>query len=225
MRILSHCAALCLAAACAAPAAELALLATGATLRIERHEAIGERMRLYTSARGFVDLPVSAVTGFESILAPQPDPAPVSPVPAPPSPEPEKSLEELIEDIAVTYDLHPALIHSIIGAESNYQADAVSRKGAIGLMQLMPATARELDVDPTQPDENVLGGAKYLREMLERYRGKPDQLLRALAAYNAGPGAVDRYNGLPPYAETQDYVTKVVRRFLKLTEPQRGPTD
>jgi soluble lytic murein transglycosylase-like protein len=190
-------------------------------MRIERHEAIGERMRLYTSADGFVDLPAGTVTGFESILAP-PASAPVSAVPAP---EPEKSLEELIEEIAEEYQLHPALIHSIIAAESNYQADAVSRKGAIGLMQLMPGTARELEVDPTQPDENVLGGVKYLREMLERYRGKPDQLLRALAAYNAGPGAVDRYNGLPPYAETQDYVAKVVRRFLEMTEAERGPTD
>jgi soluble lytic murein transglycosylase-like protein len=85
-------------------------------------------------------------------------------------------------------------------------------------MQLMPATARELEVDPNRPSENVLGGVKYLREMLERYRGKPDQLLRALAAYNAGPGAVDRYDGPPPYAETQDYVVRVIRRFLRLTE-------
>jgi soluble lytic murein transglycosylase-like protein len=223
MRILSQCAVLCLAAACVAPAAELALLASGATLRIERHEDLGPRMRLYTSADGFVDLPADAVAGFEALFD-----APLAAVPAPApaaTPEPEKSLDELIEQLADDYELHPALIHSIIAAESNYMADAVSNKGAIGLMQLMPDTARALEVDPNRPNENVLGGVKYLREMLERYRGKPDQLLRALAAYNAGPGAVDRYNGLPPYAETQDYVAKVVRRFLRMTEAERGPSD
>jgi soluble lytic murein transglycosylase-like protein len=222
MRILSHCALLCLAAACAAPAAELALLTNGANMRIERHEALGGRIRLYTSATGFVDLPASLVSGFEAILDAAAAPAPVV---ATPAPEPEKTLDELIAGLAEEYALHPALIHSIIAAESNYQADAISNKGAIGLMQLMPETARDLEVDPHRPNENVLGGVKYLGEMLERYRGKPDQLLRALAAYNAGPGAVDRYNGLPPYAETQNYVAKVVRRFLRMTELERGPSD
>jgi soluble lytic murein transglycosylase-like protein len=181
-------------------------------------------MRLYTSAEGFVDLPSGSVAGFENILDAAPPLSP-TPVVAPPAPVEEKPLEALIEELAETYELHPALIHSIIAAESNYQADAISRKGAIGLMQLMPDTARELAVDPHQPDENVLGGVKYLREMLERYRGKPDQLLRALAAYNAGPGAVDRYDGLPPFAETQEYVAKVVRSFLKMTEQERGRSD
>ena len=214
MRILSHCAVLCLAGAFLAPAAELALLSSGATLRIERHEALGARLRLYTSAEGFVDLPASAVKGFETVLQADAPPPPPKPQPKPV----EKPLPELVDDLAAEFGLHPALIHSIISAESNYQADAVSHKGAIGLMQLMPETAQELHVDPYQPNENVLGGVKYLREMLERYRGKPDQLLRALAAYNAGPEAVDRYDGLPPYAETQDYVVKVIRRFLRLTE-------
>ncbi|MCB1020949.1 MAG: lytic transglycosylase domain-containing protein [Acidobacteria bacterium] len=187
-------------------------------MRIERHEPFGERVRLHTSATGFVDLPADQVTGFEPILETATPPTPV--IAAAPAPKPidERPLEELIEELAATYDLHPALIHSIIAAESNYQADAVSHKGAIGLMQLMPDTARELAVDPHRPDENVMGGVRYLRAMLDRYRGKPDQLLRALAAYNAGPGAVDRYDGLPPYAETQDYVAKVVRRFLRMAD-------
>jgi soluble lytic murein transglycosylase-like protein len=221
MRISTHCIALGLGLASASGAAELALLSSGATMRIERHEALGSRIRLHTSATGFVDLPAETVTGFETIVESGAPPAPAAPA-APPAVR-EKSLEELIEELADMYDLHPALIHSIISTESNYQADAVSHKGAIGLMQLMPETAKELEVDPHRPDENVLGGVKYLREMLERYRGKPDQLLRALAAYNAGPGAVDRYDGLPPYAETQDYVAKVVRRFLRMTE--KGVSD
>ena len=207
---------------CSAGAAELALLRSGAAMRIERHEELGPRIRLHTSATGFVDLPADAVEGFEAIVESSVPPAhaPVSAGRAP-SIE-EKPLEELIEELAQTYELHPALIHSIIAAESNYRADAVSNKGAIGLMQLMPDTARDLAVDPHRPDENVLGGVKYLSEMLERYRGKPDALLRALAAYNAGPGAVDRYDGLPPYAETQNYVAKVVRRFLRITEKTAG---
>jgi len=220
MRILSYCAGLCLPGLCLlgaalAPAAELAVLRSGATLRIERHEALGDRLRLYTSADGFVELPAGAVRRIESL--PDAPSAPAEPVPTPP-PAAEKTLPELIDELAEEFALHPALIHSIIAAESNYQADAISHKGAIGLMQLMPETARELRVDPYRPSENVLGGVKYLREMLERYRGKPDQLLRALAAYNAGPGAVDRYDGLPPYAETQDYVVRVIRRFLRMTE-------
>jgi soluble lytic murein transglycosylase-like protein len=221
MRNPIHCIALGVALASPGAAAELALLSSGATMRIERHEALGSRIRLHTSAAGFVDLPADMVTGFEAILETAAEPAPAAATE--PAPAEEKPLEELIEELAETYDLHPALIHSIIAAESNYQANAVSHKGAIGLMQLMPDTAKELEVDPHRPNENVLGGVKYLREMLERYRGKPDQLLRALAAYNAGPGAVDRYNGLPPYAETQDYVAKVVRRFLRMTE--KGPSD
>jgi soluble lytic murein transglycosylase-like protein len=197
-------------------AAELAVLRSGATLRILRHEALGDRLRLYTSAEGFVDLPAAAVSRIESIA----DAAAAAPPAAePPTPAAkEKALPELIDELAEEFGLHPALIHSVISAESNYQADAISHKGAIGLMQLMPETAQELQVDPYRPNENVLGGVRYLREMLERYRGKPDQLLRALAAYNAGPGAVDRYDGLPPYAETQDYVVKVIRRFLRMTE-------
>ncbi len=219
MRILSYCALLCLAAAAALPAAELALLSSGATLRIERHEARGDRIRLYTSADGFVELPAAAVAGFQPIAQGEPKASEAAPRTTPPEP----SLDELVDDLAAEFGLHPALIHSVIAAESNYQADAVSHKGAIGLMQLMPATAQQLQVDPYEPSQNVLGGVKYLRAMLERYRGKPDQLLRALAAYNAGPEAVDRYDGPPPYEETQDYIVKVIRRFLRRAE--RAVTD
>jgi soluble lytic murein transglycosylase len=106
--------------------------------------------------------------------------------------------------------VQPALVKAVIAAESNFDPDAVSRKGARGLMQLMPGTAQELGVDdPHQPGENVRGGTRYLRSMLDRY----GDLSRAIAAYNAGPTAVDRYGGVPPYPETRDYVNRVLTYY------------
>jgi soluble lytic murein transglycosylase-like protein len=99
----------------------------------------------------------------------------------------------------------------------------VSPKGAVGLMQLMPETAAELEVeDRTDPAQNVSGGTRYLKGLLERYSESPDQLLRALAAYNAGPEKVDHYDGLPPYNETRLFVRRVMQRFLALSEPTSG---
>jgi len=92
--------------------------------------------------------------------------------------------------------------------------DAVSPKGAIGLMQLMPGTAQELGVNPHDPAQNAEAGARYLKQLLEKYAGSPDPVRMALAAYNAGPGAVDRYGRIPPYAETQVYVERVLRKYL-----------
>jgi soluble lytic murein transglycosylase len=104
----------------------------------------------------------------------------------------------------------PALVKAVIAAESAFDSAAVSRAGAQGLMQLMPQTSRDLGVeDPFRPDENVRGGTRYLREMLDRY----GDMTRALAAYNAGPTAVDQYRGVPPYAETRDYVKRVLNYY------------
>jgi soluble lytic murein transglycosylase-like protein len=97
-------------------------------------------------------------------------------------------------------------------AESAYQPQAVSRKGAVGLMQLMPQTAQSLGADPTDPVQNVDAGARYLRDLLQKYDGL---LWHALAAYNAGPAAVDKYNGVPPYAETILYVKKIDQQYHK----------
>jgi soluble lytic murein transglycosylase len=106
--------------------------------------------------------------------------------------------------------VQPALVKAVIAAESNFDPGAISRKGAQGLMQLMPETAERLGIDnPLQPIDNVRGGTRYLRQMLDRY----GEVSLAIAAYNAGPTAVDRYRGVPPYPETQDYVNRVLTYY------------
>ena len=106
--------------------------------------------------------------------------------------------------------LPAALIDAVIRTESGYRPDAVSRANAMGLMQLIPATARSVGVtDPFDPAQNVMGGSRYLRRMYDRY----GSLRLAIAAYNAGPGAVDKHKGVPPFKETQRYVKVVLRRF------------
>lgn len=115
-------------------------------------------------------------------------------------------LEPAIARAAERYGIDPAVIKAVIRAESGFRSDAVSRAGALGLMQLMPGTARALDVDPTNPEQNIDGGTRYLREQLDSF----GSLELALAAYNAGPGAVSRYGGIPPYAETERYVANVL---------------
>ncbi|MBL8175470.1 MAG: lytic transglycosylase domain-containing protein, partial [Bryobacterales bacterium] len=104
-----------------------------------------------------------------------------------------------------------------------YRPDAISHKGAIGIMQLMPATAASLNADPHDPEQNVEAGTRLLRELLLQYQDYPDQVRRALAAYNAGPGAVQKYNGVPPYRETQSYVNKILDAYRRKVsaEPAR----
>lgn len=123
----------------------------------------------------------------------------------------ERELEPVIRRHSSRHRLHPALVRAVIKAESNFDARAVSRAGAVGLMQLMPQTALRMDVrDVYDPDDNVGGGTKYLRQLLDRFHGN---LPLALAAYNAGENLVDRYQALPPIDETRNYVRKVLRYY------------
>ncbi|MBL8211344.1 MAG: lytic transglycosylase domain-containing protein, partial [Bryobacterales bacterium] len=122
---------------------------------------------------------------------------------------------ELVDRVAEQHGLPAALVHAVVKAESAYRQDAISPKGAIGMMQLMPATAASLNVNPYDAEQNVEAGTRYLRQLLIQYQDYPDQVKRALAAYNAGPGAVQKYNGVPPYRETQLYVHKVVENYRK----------
>jgi len=193
-------------------AADVAVLQNGFTIRHERREVLGSMTRLYTSsaANSYVDIPTAQIDHFEKDLTPDPPPpAPVAQTPVP-APAP-KSLNEVVNSASDTTNIDPDLINSVIHAESNFNAHAVSPKGARGLMQLMPKTATELGVGNSfDPNANVQGGTKYLQELLERYNY---DMVKALAAYNAGPQRVDKYHGVPPYYETRAYVARIVRDF------------
>jgi soluble lytic murein transglycosylase-like protein len=129
--------------------------------------------------------------------------------------------DELIKHHAASHGLSPDLVRAVIQAESGFDPHALSSKGAMGLMQLMPATARELGVtDPFLPDDSIRGGVAYLAQLLARYN---QDLGLALAAYNAGPGSVERYGAVPPYRETRDYVEKITRAIAatKTSTPSR----
>jgi soluble lytic murein transglycosylase-like protein len=144
------------------------------------------------------------------------------PVAAPPA-EPTKRVntDALIRAAAEKHRVPAAFIKSIVAAESNFDCDAISPKGAIGLMQLMPKTAEEYGVDPSIPEQNVDGGTRYLRVLMDRYHRHENSLKRVIAAYNAGPGNVDRYRGVPPFRETRGYVVRVLT-FLRQFQREEG---
>ena len=123
---------------------------------------------------------------------------------------PKREIADLVDESARRHDVDPLLVHSVIQVESDYNSNAVSPKGAEGLMQLMPGTARMVEVsDSFDPQQNIEAGVKYLKYLQGIY--KDDRL--ALAAYNAGPGAVEKYKAIPPFAETRNYVNQVGRRY------------
>jgi soluble lytic murein transglycosylase-like protein len=124
-------------------------------------------------------------------------------------------LDRLIQEKAKKFNVSDRLVRAVIEAESGGRQSAVSQDGAVGLMQLMPATARELGVNPELPEENIEGGIRYLRDMSSRFQ----TLDEVLAAYNAGPGAVKKYGGIPPYRETKNYIDRV-KRHLKEYGPE-----
>lgn len=186
-------------------AAEIAELRNGFTIRHRTREMRDGLVRLYIDdqKKSFVDVPASEVESYSS------DPDPVASEAA----KPAKSTNQIVSEASEKHGVDSDFIRSVIKQESAGNANAVSRTGARGLMQLMPGTALQLGVnDSFSPEQNVHGGAQYLRELLERYHG---DAIKALAAYNAGPGAVDRYKGVPPYRETRQYVQRVVRDYNK----------
>jgi soluble lytic murein transglycosylase-like protein len=190
-------------------AGEYAVLASGARLHIDRHEADGAKVRLYYGT-GFVEMNSTIVRGYE-VEEPGPVPAPEGVAgPAAPAATPAPTPLELADAAADRYGLPRELVRSVMAAESGFQPAAISPKGAIGLMQLMPGTAHTLGVDAHDPAQNVDAGARYLRDLLEKYNYG---LRHALAAYNAGPGAVDKYNGVPPYRETIDYIGRIEKKL------------
>lgn len=185
-----------------ASAREIAVLRNGYTIPHERREVLGEMTRLYLAETqdNFVDLLTTDIASFEKaevvslrVL----------------EPPPPKAVDTLVSDACDRNNVDPDLVNSVIAAESGFNPKAVSRKGAQGLMQLMPNTAAALGVqDAMNPAANVEGGTRYLRELLERFQY---DLAKALAAYNAGPQRVQQYGGLPPYPETVAYVRRILR--------------
>jgi soluble lytic murein transglycosylase-like protein len=183
---------------------DLAVLRNGFSIRHERRAVIGSVTRLYVTADGksYVDVPTRDIDHFEKDLTPVVDPAP---------PSSSNSVKEVVLSASGQQHLDPDLVNSVIRAESDFHPRAVSPKGAQGLMQLMPQTASQLGVgNAFDPKANVEAGTRYLRALLERY---DFNLIKALAAYNAGPQRVAQYGGVPPYYETQAYVARIIRDF------------
>jgi soluble lytic murein transglycosylase-like protein len=131
----------------------------------------------------------------------------------------------LIHGAAAKYHVPAALVASVVTAESNFNCGAVSAKGAIGLMQLMPETAQQFGANPTVPGENIEAGTRYLRLLIERYHNSRNAIRRVIAAYNAGPAMVDRYRGVPPFRETRMYVARVLRNFTKFSGHRYTPAE
>jgi soluble lytic murein transglycosylase-like protein len=198
-----------------ASATKIAHLRNGFSIRHEHRQFLGDNTRLFTAAdsTSYIDVPTADITGFEN------DPAPV-PVPqsAPPTSR-TADLNKVVRSASAVSHLDPDLVNSVIHAESGFHTNAVSRKGAQGLMQLMPETAGHLGVtNPFDPQDNVSGGTRYLRQLLEQYNF---DLIKALAAYNAGPQRVEQFHGVPPYRETRAYVARVVHDYNKKVAAQK----
>ena len=138
--------------------------------------------------------------------------------PPPPPPLSRAQVGDLIRDAAARHNVSAALVSSVVAAESAFRSDAVSDKGAVGLMQVMPATALDMGLDAAIPEQNIEAGTRYLAQLIGRYRDRSrNWLRRSIAAYNAGPANVDKYKGVPPFRETRAYVTRVLAYFHAYT--------
>ena len=200
---------------CSCFAGEYAVLASGSRLRVDRHETDGNKVKLYIGD-GYTEMDAAQVQGFEPDGRVSPSAAPASVAPAAVAPAADEPVVlspiELADAAADRYNLPHWLVREVMHAESGFQPQAVSPKGAIGLMQLMPETAQLLGADPKDPAQNADAGARYLRALLDKYDGR---LWHALAAYNAGPGAVEKYKGIPPFPETINYISRIDRERKK----------
>jgi soluble lytic murein transglycosylase-like protein len=208
-----------------ARALEHVTLKNGFEVDCTRREAVGDKVRLYLAGNGgastdsnYLEVAVDSVLRVETVAdVPAPIAAAVmssavagSQGTGTLSPTREE-MREMLVHAGVAHNIDEDLLASVVHAESGGQVKAVSRTGAKGLMQLMPGTASAMAVDDVfQPEQNIAGGTAYLDALLTRYH---DNLALALAAYNAGPGAVDKYHGVPPYRETREYVVRVIREF------------
>lgn len=219
---------LLLAAISLSHAAELAVLRNGNSIRHERRQVVGAVTRLYLSgtSSGYIEIPTSEIERFEVETAPplktqpkalqapvrQSASATVSLVSPTSTPVFDRTaLDKVVNGAGERHQIDPDFIASVIRAESGFNNRAVSKKGAQGLMQLMPQTASQLGVTNSfDPKANVEGGTRYLRELLEKYNF---DVVKALAAYNAGPHRVEQYKGVPPYYETRAYIARIIRDF------------
>jgi hypothetical protein len=204
-----------------ARAMEHVTLKNGFELDCVRREAVGDKVRLYLAANAttpvgdsnYLEVAADSVVRVETVPD-VPEPVAVVKMPSPVTIMAAPTKEEMHQMLAhagAAHHIDEDLLASVVRAESGGQVRAVSRTGAKGLMQLMPGTANAMSVDDAfKPDQNIAGGTAYLDTLLTRYH---DNLALALAAYNAGPGAVDKYHGVPPYRETREYVARVIREF------------
>ena len=192
------------------------MLKNGFRIRCLSHRLEGDVVQLET-ATGRITLPVSELDNFE-VEVEQAAFSAAAIVVSEATAKPKPTARQLIDQAADRYGIPAAFLHSVVEAESAYQENAMSPKGAVGLMQLMPETAKSLGANPHDPSQNVDAGTRMLTDLLVRFKDDPDQVRKALAAYNAGLGAVQRYNGVPPYQETQLYVEKILAKYQKLSK-------
>ena len=197
---------------------EIVTLRSGFSITCSAREAISAntvRLILTAGKADYMDVPLASVLRVETAPRQEPTPRDVKAAPSRPLPE-------IVQSSGAAHNVNTTLLLSVIHAESAGNTHAVSRTGARGLMQLMPATAAQLNVhDSFAAEDNVNGGSAYLDGLLTRYH---ENVALALAAYNAGPAAVDRYRGIPPYRETRLYVARVLREFNRSVQNQHAGT-